>query len=496
MTPSGRQDIKGLPISLRKHYWPAAGLACRTLASHHENMNATLRLISEDVPAIRPSVNRLMQGLDYILLNWGSAGAAEEAVLSGKADLWVVDAEHICHRLPQGLEIAALISSAESSPKMIALVCHADRADLRGLMHSIDVRNAYGKVWLVGAGPGSPDLITVRAQRILEGADIVFYDDLVDESLPALCLGERIYVGKRKGRAPFSQDAINEMVYRSACSGKFVVRLKGGDPSIFGRGGEELDYLRHRWMPVEVIPGVTAASAASASALFSLTQRGIARSLTLLSAHGIDRGVPRSSENATIVYYMAASKMCEISNDLLRHGIDSNTPVAIICHAGTWKESCISCTVGSMQGVDAPSPALVIVGEATRFARIERKALYTGLSMDGIHVHQCIVRQPLIATESVHDRTGHPPGISLKPLEPTPKPLNLSFFSSVIFSSTLEVSVFREIYGNIPDHLLCHVLDDSIADALKTQGIHPWRIVPCRVKKRLSKDDTARRSEG
>ena len=131
----------------------------------------------------------------------------------------------------------------------LAVVCRADRADLRGLFSRLDVRRTYGKVWLVGAGPGSADLLTLRAQRVMARADVVYCDDLVDESLLSLCGGESIYVGKRKGRASHRQDAINEKLYYSALEGKTVVRLKGGDPSIFGRAGEELEFLRRRCDP-------------------------------------------------------------------------------------------------------------------------------------------------------------------------------------------------------------------------------------------------------
>ena len=269
-------------------------------------------------------------------------------------------------------------------------------------------------------------------------ADVVYCDDLVDESLLSLCGGECIYVGKRKGRASHRQDAINEKLYGSAVEGKTVVRLMGGDPSIFGRAGEELEFLRRRCIPVETVPGITAASAAAAAGRFSLTQRQVSNSATFLSAHGVDGCQTRLAERETIVYYMAASKLKEISDDLIQEGVPPQTPIALVRNAGGWDQVCISSTLEKMADIAVSTPVLLVIGGVTAHARVEKKALFTGIDPGIVKVPEPVVHQPLTAGRR-------------------PAPLDLLYFSAVIFTSPSTVEIFMEVYGGIPDQsaLLC-----------------------------------------
>ncbi|MDM7998155.1 MAG: uroporphyrinogen-III C-methyltransferase [Acidobacteriota bacterium] len=449
-------------------------------------MNRPLILISEDTSRGQARAHAVMADRKGIFYEWHGSEKMAGMLLRGEADLWITDAASVPYPLNEGLELAALIPEKDSLREKAAVICRADRAEMRGLFHSSDARNSYGKVWLVGAGPGSADLITLRAQRILAKADIVYYDDLLDSALLQMCPGERRYVGKRKGCVSCPQDDINAMLCDSALQGKSVVRLKGGDCAIFGRAGEELDYLRRRWIRVAMVPGVTSASAASAAALFSLTQRQISRSVTFLSGHGIERGTPRSPEMATFVYYMAASKLKEIARDLLREGFRTETPVAIICNAGAWNESCIRSTVAKMQDLEALPPALLVVGETAALARIEKKALFTGIHPDTPQVPEPVVHQPLIeAVRPSESGCGTSSEPMYRAVEIRPVPLDLTYFSAVVFTTPLEVEIFAELYGGFPSHLLCYAFDDATRAALTGRAVHLWRIVPCPIQKRI-----------
>ncbi|MBO9698497.1 MAG: uroporphyrinogen-III C-methyltransferase, partial [Sphingopyxis sp.] len=181
-----------------------------------------------------------------------------------------------------------------------------------------------GSVWLVGAGPGDPDLLTRKAERLLWQADIVFYDALVGEGILDLApQAELVSVGKRSGRHSKDQRTIDELIVAAALDGRRVLRLKGGDPSIFGRSAEELTACAAHGVPVHICPGITAASAAAASGLTSLTLRGEARQLTFLTAHArageaLDLDWAKlASSDATLGIYMGRAAAPEIARKLI-----------------------------------------------------------------------------------------------------------------------------------------------------------------------------------
>jgi uroporphyrin-III C-methyltransferase/precorrin-2 dehydrogenase/sirohydrochlorin ferrochelatase len=204
-----------------------------------------------------------------------------------------------------------------------------------------------GKVWLV-------------ADRILSGADVIFYDDLIDESVLRRYPAKVVYVGKRKGYHAEEQTDINEQICAAASAGMTVVRLKGGDPGIFGRGGEETSFLKACGLEVEMIPGVTAACAAAAALTIPLTQRDISSEIRIRTGHGSEKS---PAKPGTTVYYMAASCLKEIANELLQEGLDPATPAAIVERAGLAKESSRTTTLGELQNQSADSPAIVIIGD-------------------------------------------------------------------------------------------------------------------------------------
>ena len=250
-----------------------------------------------------------------------------------------------------------------------------------------DTETAEGRVTLVGAGPGAADLITVRGQRLLAEADVVVYDDLVNEELVALCPkeAERIYVGKRAGRHCLPQAEIGEILVREATVGRHVVRLKGGDPLVFGRAGEEIEALARAGIPFEIVPGVTAASAAGAVAGISLTQRGAASAVIFVTGHECREKSRESAVDwaalaatrATLCIYMGVRRLSLIASELRAGGLAGNTPVAVITNA-TLPEQTVS--VGDLNSAEALAtaamgqPALLIVGDVVRLREIVAEA--------------------------------------------------------------------------------------------------------------------------
>lgn len=244
------------------------------------------------------------------------------------------------------------------------------------------IASQIGKVFLVGAGPGDPELLTVKAVRTLEAAQVVVYDRLVSAAVLALVPkgAARIDVGKQPGSHPVPQTEINQVLVRLAKSGRVVVRLKGGDPLLFGRGGEEALALAAAGIPFEVVPGITAAQACAAALRVPLTQRGAATGVRYLTGHcRADRALDfdwrgLADPRTTLVVYMGLANIAEIATQLIAHGRDPQTPVLAVSR-GTLPDQ--RCLVSSLQTIaedarDAglPSPTLFVVGEVVTLAQL------------------------------------------------------------------------------------------------------------------------------
>lgn len=239
-----------------------------------------------------------------------------------------------------------------------------------------------GTVWLVGAGPGDPDLLTMKAVRLIGRADIVFYDALVGDGVLALIprRTERVSVGKRSGRHSKDQRTIDAMLVEAAAAGKRVVRLKGGDPSIFGRSGEELAALRAAGYAVHICPGITSACAAAASAGVSLTLRGVSRDVRFVTAHS-KRGAALdidwtslASGGSTLAFYMGRDAAGAIMRGLMRAGMAGDTPVMIACDVSGPGERRLATRLALLElatgSFAADAPTLILVGEAVGQADI------------------------------------------------------------------------------------------------------------------------------
>ncbi|OHB26457.1 MAG: uroporphyrinogen-III C-methyltransferase [Phenylobacterium sp. RIFCSPHIGHO2_01_FULL_69_31] len=236
-----------------------------------------------------------------------------------------------------------------------------------------------GRVWLVGAGPGDPELLTIKALKALQAAEVVVHDGLVSDEILDLApaSARRISVAKRKSRHSYSQDEINRMLVAFALDGLNVVRLKGGDPFIFGRGGEELEACREAGVDCDIVPGVTAALAASASAGAPLTHRGSAQAVTFVTGHAAKGGEPDldweslAKANQTVVIYMGLSMAAPIAARLMAAGRAGSTPALIVENASRAAERRLTTTLAGLAEAAANlnGPALLIVGEAMALAR-------------------------------------------------------------------------------------------------------------------------------
>lgn len=236
-----------------------------------------------------------------------------------------------------------------------------------------------GSVWLVGAGPGDPDLLTRKAERLLRTATIVFYDALVSEDVLALIPASvrREPVGKRAGRHSKEQRTINDLLVAAAQAGERVVRLKGGDPSIFGRSMEECSALIQAAVQVRICPGITAASAAAASAGVSLSLRGLARRVQFATAHKLGDApldldwAALADPHCTTVFYMGRSAAAEISRNLTAAGLSGATPVLVACDVSLASERLLHTRLDLLHiatsAFSSDQPTLILVGEALAF---------------------------------------------------------------------------------------------------------------------------------
>ena len=240
---------------------------------------------------------------------------------------------------------------------------------------------ARGKVYLVGAGPGDPKLLTIKAMELLSKADVVVYDRLVGESILKFApkTARKIYVGKRSGKHVVPQDKINELLVTAALEGKVVVRLKGGDPFLFGRGGEEAETLLEKNVPFEIVPGVTSAIAAPMYAGIPLTHRDYASSVAIVTGHRAgESGKPikwdkLASAVDTIVILMGIESLEAIVAKLVEGGLDPNKPVAIIQQGTTKAQKSVLGKLNTIVEVakenNVKPPAVVVIGEVTELGR-------------------------------------------------------------------------------------------------------------------------------
>ena len=230
-----------------------------------------------------------------------------------------------------------------------------------------------GKVWLIGAGPGDPELLTIKAARLIAQADALVFDHLVGNGIMEMARPDarRIYAGKEASKHTLPQEAINKLLVDLAREGLAVVRLKGGDPFIFGRGGEELETLAASGIPFEVVPGVTAASGCAAYSGFPLTHRDHAQAVTFVTGHLKDHTVnldwpALARPNQTVVFYMGIGAAAEICRQMIKHGLPPQTPAAVVRNGTLPMQQTLLATLETLpQRIEEACitpPALIVVG--------------------------------------------------------------------------------------------------------------------------------------
>ena len=265
----------------------------------------------------------------------------------------------------------------------LAITALKESQALQQAFASKSILDKQGSVSLVGFGPGDPDLLTIKAAKAIDAADIIFYDDLIDDSYLADKKAEKIYVGKRAGYHHKEQADINRLLLEAAREGKNVVRLKGGDPMIFAHGSEEIEYLESNLIKVNVIPGITTASALAASQKISLTHRDFSSSVALVSGHTPQ---PVTPDAETLVYYMGAKQLQTIATQLIdKEGWAFNTPVLLTYNVSRPDEQTFETTLwnlrnGEMQNLPTPLIALIgnVAGLKHHQASDIKPTLYTG----------------------------------------------------------------------------------------------------------------------
>lgn len=322
-----------------------------------------------------------------------------------------------------------------------------------------------GKVWLVGAGPGGEELLTIKAKRVIEQAEVVVYDALIGCSVMDLVpeSAERIYVGKRAGHHSMAQEKINELLLSSAEQGKRVVRLKGGDPFLFGRGGEELELLEEHQIPFEVVPGVTSALAVPAYFGIPVTHRDLASSVHIVTGHQkkdepLDISFDALKEvGGTIVFLMGISSLHNIIFSLLKAGMEPRTPAAILQQGAGGGQKKIS---GTLEDIErkareegASTPAIIVVGEVVRLG--EKFSWHEKLPLSG---KRFIVTRPRERQRELAQglrelgaEVTELPTVEVRGIHPNPKLreeiFRLSDYRFLVFTSPSGVEEFmRELF--------------------------------------------------
>lgn len=338
----------------------------------------------------------------------GIRGTIEERIAQvehGKYDAAIV-ATCALKRLGLEHKIAQILPFATHPLQgYIAITAAEGRHDLKQLFIGKDVLHRQGKVCLVGFGPGNPDLLTIAGERELKRADVIYYDDLTNKAFLSHYKAEKVYVGKRSGKHSHEQNDINAQLLQSARKGNYTIRLKGGDPSIFAHTNEEVEYLQRNLVKVNIIPGITAASAMAASANIGLTHRGISSSVAFVSGHNKDILTPNAD---TLVYYMGMSNLKPIASKLIAEGRPAETPMLLLSNVSLANEQCFKTTIGEMAASpkkDFPTPLIALVGKVAQFHQEPKgRVLVTGTDAKPYLHLGTIVHTPLIEISSANNQ--------------------------------------------------------------------------------------------
>ena len=421
----------------------------------------------------------------------GIRGCIEERVQQvkdGKYDAAIV-ATCALKRLGMEDEIAEVLPFPTHPLQGFLAITAKKGSNLKQAFASKSILDKQGTVSLVGFGPGDPDLLTIKAAKAIDAADIIFYDDLIDNSYLADKKAEKIYVGKRAGYHHKEQADINRLLLEAAREGKNVVRLTGGDPMIFAHGSEEIEYLESNLIKVNVIPGITTASALAASQKISLTHRDFSSSVALVSGHTPQ---PVTSDAETLVYYMGAKQLQTIATQLIdKEGWAFNTPVLLTYNVSRPDEQTFETTLwnlrnGEMQNL--PTPLIALIGyvaglkhhqasdikptlyTGTLPAIEKRKADYTYTPLIEINYQQTYFTFEDDTDEGLHNY------YQGKDIDEPDADLGIYFANYILFTSQYSVNAaYKDIQAllNHEDaHNLCFIsIGDTTTEALHKAGV-------------------------
>ncbi|MBP1618291.1 MAG: hydroxymethylbilane synthase/uroporphyrin-III C-methyltransferase/uroporphyrinogen-III synthase [Bacteroidetes bacterium] len=323
----------------------------------------------------------------------------------------------------------------------VAVIGRTGDSELKDFFSLHDIRKNWGKVTLVGFGPGNADLLTIGGDKALANADVVFYDDLLDKHFLEKYTSEKVYVGKRKGQHSHHQDEINELLYQAAVSGKNVVRLKGGDPMVFAHGREEIDFLQSRLVEADVIPGVTSALALSALTHIPLTHRDVASSVAFVTGHSAENVAKTQAD--TLVIYMGGSNIAEIARKLIQSGRRRQTSVALVHNISLPDQKTFYSSLNELQNTvfRFPTPILIVVGDVVDFEKAhapQENILVTGSTAEEYATVGNVVHSPLIKIEKNKDKQ-----------IASVLSVHLNNFDWIVFTSCYGVRYFFEILDDL-----------------------------------------------
>ncbi|MDR3137977.1 MAG: uroporphyrinogen-III C-methyltransferase [Tannerellaceae bacterium] len=350
----------------------------------------------------------------------------------------------------------------------LAIVARQDRNDLAALFAEQDCRRHYGRVTLVGFGPGDPDLLTIKGEKALTEAEVIFHDDLVDQDFLNQYSAEKIYVGKRRFIHRFRQEEINEQVYVEAVKGRKVVRLKGGDPMLFAHGREEIDYLQSRLIAVTVIPGISSAIAMASATHIPLTHRGTASSVAFVTGHSAESLTTPSAD--TLVYFMPAAALADIAKALIEDGRPANTPAVLVHAISLGSERKIYATLEELRYsvMVESTPLLLVVGKVVEFEHHLRKL--QGVLLTGIYKEDYPQYSHAIHTPLIHIQTIHPTSSSVLQMLGTLQ----ESFDRIIFTSRHAVHhFFRICRVLLPADIRIATVGSTTTAALHEYGFTP-----------------------
>jgi len=327
---------------------------------------------------------------------------ADQAILQGKADCIILPAADLPYPLTAGIEVIALLEafdqtnsttirdnlgidlkptdesiSQSTGKRQFAIVALANKPELKQLFAVHDIRNQFGKITLVGFGPGNADLLTLGGDKALSQSDVIFHDDLLDKEYLQKYTAEKVYVGKRKGIHRVEQSEINRLILDAAKAGKQVVRLKGGDPMIFAHGGEEVEYLERNFVEVEVIPGVSSGIAVASLLKIPITHRGISSSVAFISGHSENVYLP---DVDTLIIYMGGTNISAIARKAIEQGRNPDIPVMMVHNLSLpdQQEFFFSLEELKLTEQKFPTPIIIIIGEVVSFRKKSTSELLKG----------------------------------------------------------------------------------------------------------------------